>query len=80
MLNNQMVIHMNPSGMFSLPTPQGFMAPTILLATLVSFVADVSLEVLLVTSVGEAAVAVATVKAELLVLGWLGWLWWDGVD
>ena len=56
------------------------MAPTILLATLVSFVADVSLEVLLVTSVGEAAVAVATVKAELLVLGWLGWLWWDGVD
>lgn len=45
------------------------MAPTILLATLVSFVADVSLEILLVTSVGEAAVAVATVKAELLVLG-----------
>lgn len=44
---------------------QGFMAPTILLATLVSFVADVSLEVLLVTSVGEAAVAVATVKDAL---------------
>ena len=39
------------------------MAPTILLATLVSFVADVSLELLLVSSVAEAAQAVATVKA-----------------